>query len=73
MNIEFSIDKYEDLLESGKFKEASAYRASFIPDVLYKFMRRLISDKYVAASQHLFAARLGFQAESAGITAKPQI
>lgn len=38
MNIEFSIDKYEDLLESGKFKEASAYRASFIPDVLYKFI-----------------------------------
>lgn len=38
MNIEFSIDKYEDLLESGKFKEASAYRASFIPDVLYKFV-----------------------------------
>ena len=38
MNIEFSIDKYEDLLENGKFKEASAYRASFIPDVLYKFV-----------------------------------
>ena len=38
MIIEFSIDKYEDLLESGKFKEASAYRASFIPDVLYKFV-----------------------------------
>ena len=38
MNIEFSIDKYEDLLENGKFKEASTYRASFIPDVLYKFV-----------------------------------
>ena len=34
----FSYEEYEALLEKGKFEEATAYKARFLPDVLYKFV-----------------------------------
>ena len=34
----FSYEEYETLLEKGKFEEATAYKARFLPDVLYKFV-----------------------------------
>lgn len=37
-DMEFSYEKYENLLVNNSFNEATAYRASFIPDFLYKFV-----------------------------------
>lgn len=38
MNEDFSVAKYTELIQNGKFEEASEYQASFIPDFLYKFV-----------------------------------
>lgn len=65
--MKFSYEKYENLLVNNSFNEATAYRASFIPDFLYKFVSLSANDTKISKSDKEMDEKKFFSLENGEI------